>query len=207
MEYSYGAPEIRDIYDLGVPKTAVVVDGRAAKEDGKRPAVFDLPATEGLVKDESVDVKSLEARLQKRNDEDWGDFVSVECNQRAYLVSQEHAEGQLVISGREGGKAYYAVYLLAPAMVLFGGQGFPNGWPTPKLEEVDSQLRGARPIRMDVFDGKNAWHGEMSGRQLSSMQVTPTTQISAPTEVKIRSGRRSLGRASRRCCVIRRGRG
>ena len=64
MNYSYGAPEIKDIYDLGVPRTARIVDAR--QEHGasaSRPAVFELSPTTQLVKDDSIDPKVLDERL------------------------------------------------------------------------------------------------------------------------------------------------
>ena len=184
MEYAYGAQEIHDIYDLGVPKTAQVVDTRRTRDE-KRPAVFDLPATEQLVKDNSIDMKALAARLQKRSEADWGDFVSVECSEIKYLDGGGHSQGDLTIAGRQGEKSLYIIYLLSPEMVLFGGQGFPKGWPTPKLEDVVAQLRTALPIRVDAFDGKNGWHGEQATNALSSVQIKPTTRPAATGLAKI----------------------
>ncbi|HEX4053169.1 MAG TPA: hypothetical protein VHX86_02790 [Tepidisphaeraceae bacterium] len=176
MEYTYGEPNIRDIYDLGVPKTARIVDNRQVETDANRPAMSNLPPTAQLVKDESIDVKAFEARLQKRIDRDWGDFVLLECHK----TGRGHSEGQLTIDARQGDKALYAIYLLSPELALWGGEGFPKGWPTPMLSDVVSQLRSVRPLGSDAFDGKTAWHGDM----ISGFNIQPTTGNSASLEVK-----------------------
>jgi hypothetical protein len=182
LEYTYGPPDIHDIYDLGVPKTAKIVDNRQTAANGKRPPVFDLPPIALLVKDESIDIKTLKARLQKRNESDVaGDFVSLECNESK--GQEQQRQGQLAIRARQRNMELSTDYLLAPEAVLFGGSGFPRGWPTPKLSDVVSLLKSVRPQGIDVFDGKNAWHGE-SGQIINSSQAKPTTRNDAAIQVK-----------------------
>ncbi len=147
--------------------------------------VFDLPATALLVKDPSIDLKALADRIQKRVDADWGDRVVVECDEIKSLSGFSHAEGGLTIEARQGEKALHSYHLLAPAMVLFGGQGFPKGWPRPKLADVDAALHSAPPIALDVFDGKNGWTSGNGVAKLGTIDLKPTTRNSATALVNI----------------------
>jgi hypothetical protein len=177
MEYTYGDPQIRDIYDLEVPRDSEVVDMRqpAATTQPLAP-VFNLPSITRLTKNESFDRQALVDRLRKRSQADWGDFVSVECNE---IKGEYHRQGQLTLTARQGDAGFSAIYLLAPEMTLWGGAGFPKGWPIPTPADVAAHLKYARPLRLSAFDGKKGWQ-----IQTSLSGPAPTTQVSIPFEAK-----------------------
>jgi hypothetical protein len=185
-DYSYGAPAIADIYDLGVPRTAQVVDDRRKViANMPRPAVFDLPPMAQLVKDPSIDLESLEGRMEGHILREWGDFVSIECQEIKYLNHDLHEQGKLMIQARQGEMAYYGIYMLAPELVLWGGQGFPKGWPTPKLADVVAQLKSVRPIMVSADDGKNGWSSHEAVSGLGLIQITPTSMPTAYTQTNL----------------------
>jgi hypothetical protein len=220
MEYSYGAPDIRDIHDLDVPRTARVIDARQpAEKNGVRAPVFELPDTSKLIKDDATDLRSLEDRLQQHNRADWGDFVLVECNEQKSANYVAHRQGQLTITAREAGqggkgtKAYYAIYLLVPELELFGGKGYPVGWPTPKLADVTAAMVSARPVRLDATDGNAAWEGETGGPgplgRLMLLHLKPSTPAIAVAHANFLSflwpyvGELAPGRGTRVAEVMR----
>jgi hypothetical protein len=184
MEYSYGAPEIRDIYDLGVPRTATIVDARLPKPaNSSRPPVFDLPPVTGLVKNPAMDATAIGDQLRQLNARDWGDLVVLECNEGKSLDHPMHREGNLLLEARQGQMSLYSEYLLSPEVALFWGRGFPTGWPTPKLADVLKELATARPLAVNVHDGTNSWESAKGPWVITLFR--PTTRNTSPAQLKM----------------------
>jgi hypothetical protein len=163
LEYAYGDPEIRDIYDLGVPRTVKLLDGREPATAAARPRIFDEPDITRLTKDAAFDLKALEARIQKRILADFGDYVIVECEELKAL-RHSNRQGSIDIRARQGNMGLRAHYLVAPAMMFFGGPGFPRGWPTPTLDDTLATLRPTVPIQLYAYDGKLMWENDQNNQ-------------------------------------------
>jgi hypothetical protein len=132
--YTYGEPAVGDVYDLGVPRDAVVVDARP-------------PA----------DLEALWTRLENRSANGFGDLVAVVCEQ------DETGGGSVILSARQG-KAYLARrYLVqdpkAPQGSPWNKAPLPKNWPKPELSDVLAVLKDAMPTNYIIGDGKVAWSG------------------------------------------------
>jgi hypothetical protein len=160
LAYSYGAPDIRDVYDVGVPRDVHVTDTRDPASFAADPVVGGEPDMSKLTKDDDFDLKGFVDRLARRMEADYGDFVMIECEERRMRHGRS-SEGTLEVEGREGVKGFLASYALGPDMVLRGGRGFPNGWPTPRLADVLETMRLARPWDLYAYDGTTGrWNNQ-----------------------------------------------
>jgi hypothetical protein len=164
MKYTYGDPALKDIYDAGVPRDARVVEEVAETAPGDPPC-GKLPNIAALVKDESQDGAAIVARLKKRQDTDWGNFVMLECQQLKDPRRRQPEQGSISLVARQGDKAFAARHLVAPLAILVGGSGFPPHWPQPSLDEVLPMMKTSLPSAMEVINGASAWQGEMQGNQ------------------------------------------
>ncbi len=144
--YTYGNPEIRDIYDVGVPRNAKVLDSRPTQA-----------------------VDELFARLEQRFQNGFGDFVAVETE------TQEGDDGKLeqghgaVSLYATAGKAWLMERFLfgdrtdVQGKVTVHRPALPPGWPTPALNDVLAAVKdwnggkGWAPSEYAVSDGVKAW--------------------------------------------------
>jgi hypothetical protein len=174
MEYTYGAPEIHDMHDLGAPANARVVDDRAPA-NAVRPAVLDLPRTDQLVDDNSIDLKTVQDRIQKRINADFGDYIAIECEEQRTVRRGSHRQGNMTLQARHDNKRFSATYLLAPEMAFFGGPGFPEGWPNPKLPDALAIAQTGFAVRAQIFDGDRMWDGQQRAG-VAVLELKPTIQ-------------------------------
>jgi hypothetical protein len=144
-KYAYGPPAIRDVYDLGVPRDAQVVDARP-------------PA----------DVDALFKRLERRYDEAFGDYVAVVTQYQVEFDGRKPAgnedDGAAVeLSARQGRACLAMRYLLRDpgASNSTGSHTVPRpaGWPKPELKPLLDALKAGIPTNSIVSDGKAAWSG------------------------------------------------
>lgn len=175
LEYSYGAPDIREIYDMGVPRDVHISDTRDQGSFGADPVVAGAPDMSKLTKDDAFDLKGFVGRLQTRMDADYGDFVMIECEERLMPYSRS-SEGTLAIEGRQGVMGLMASYALGPSKVFSGGPGFPNGWPTPKFADVLGTMTRARPWELYAFDGTTGrWNNQAGPQPMNDSAISSAT--------------------------------
>jgi hypothetical protein len=160
-EFTYGSPEIRDIYDLGVPRDAMVLDARNTTPS-PLPSIATQPAGRQETPDPSVDLKVVSERIASRVERGLGDHVAVLCEETVLDPPQPmRREGRITLYAREGDRAHQTNYLAAPAGVFMGLLGFPPGWPTPKLDDLLPMLDRVRTtsgyVSGYITDGKDLW--------------------------------------------------
>ncbi len=155
--YTYGPPEIKDIYDVGVPRDAKVVDNRPAQ--GAQEVT-----------------KRLEARIRKG----FGDGIAV-----LTASAPDKPRGLLTIFATQGEKMLTLQYRAGTPNKAPGGcgsfcspEGLPEGWPRPGLEEVRRIMDTAKPVQYFVLDGTQAWVGWYnSGEKAYSKQHFPPSHL------------------------------
>jgi hypothetical protein len=140
--YRYNAPAVKSIYDLGVPRTAKIVDNRPTGE-----------------------LKELLARIDQRMDRGFGDYVAI-------LTETPTNDGQLVpnvgsvtLYAQEGTKWLSHRFLAGGRRVVLSRfreedgplLPLPDGWPTPDIANLIKPLAAATPNEAYVVDGVNAW--------------------------------------------------
>lgn len=129
---TYGAPEIHDAYDLGVPRSAVVVDARP-------------PAN----------VEQLYARLQKRSEKAFGETYVV-------LIAETDSDNKpeaITLIAHDHDKLLNHRYLLGAEGQFWIGfhQPVPKGWPTPALAEITDAIKHHPPVQGYIADGRDGW--------------------------------------------------
>lgn len=138
LAYHYGAPEINDVYDLGVPRDAVVFDPRRPK----------MRADET-----STEIEHLLDRLDQRATafDCFGDFVAIEATVVLLPDGNTGAPTGLRVWGRASGQNVYAGFWAGKADIA------PElwkvaGWPTPDVDTLLQTARAARPTKYAVVD-------------------------------------------------------
>jgi hypothetical protein len=141
--YRYNAPAVREIYDLGVPRNATIVDHRPTGE-----------------------LKDVLDRIDARVNEGFGDCVALMTATPLDSAGKpEPNTGTLTLFAQEGKKWMSHLFLvgesrvptyrtgeeLAPAIAL------PAGWPTPQVSPLIEPLSIAIPNDTYVCDGIKAW--------------------------------------------------
>ena len=159
-KYTYGPPEIKDIYSLPIPGEKTTIDSTSTSLPTTRRAVVDEHAK--IVDNRSSPqtrklIDQLEARVQKG----FGDGMGV-------LTRTPVKDGKLntglcfmevfLLSGDD---AFHAEYRLGtgkndiPSLV-----GVPKGWPRPDAKDVLLAVRGASPRWYFLKQDEKAWGGE-----------------------------------------------
>lgn len=134
-QVSYGEPEIRDIYDLDVPRTAKVIDNRLA-----------------------ADLKTVMDRLDARVAKGFGDHV-------ALVMSGDRTGAFLHVYASQGPKWLAMQYRIgkSPRSRLpdsaYGLLTVPADWPSVKPAELLGQIRQAAPTQYFIMDGDHGWAG------------------------------------------------
>ncbi len=164
--YTYGEPAIRDIYDVGVPRDAKIIDSRPT------PAADDVFA-----------------RLEKRYKTGFGDYVAVETE------TDEDADGKLdpthgaITLYSTTGKAWLMERFLfgdrtdGHGKVEVHRPALPQGWPTPALTDVLSAVknwnngRGWTPSEYMISDGTTAWANLGLGQKTLDSEEIPVYQM------------------------------
>jgi hypothetical protein len=144
FSFTYGDPAIRDVYDLGVPRNAKVIDARPQK-----------------------DVNELLARLTKRFEAGFGDYVAIVTNQGVDEHGKPIESGGAICLEAKNGKAYVVNrYLVTDVTKAERGRNpkrkygkIPPGWPTPELEAALASMAEVSPTNFLVSDGVAAWQG------------------------------------------------
>jgi hypothetical protein len=142
QEFSYGLPEIRDVYDLGVPRDARVVDLRLRG-----------------------DVEAVVARLENKSNDGFGDYAAVETwvevNDDG---TQESSRASAWLYGRKGNKTVKAQFLFGDRRDARGRiddvkPPRPAGWPAPELGTLLAAVEGRAPASFTATDGRTVWTG------------------------------------------------
>jgi len=134
MTYTYIKP-IRDLYDLGVPRTAKVIDFR--------------PTPEAAV---------LLDRLDRRFDNDYGNYVAV-------LTETDHRKSWgvkkmfLHLYARQGLSALNVQYSFDAQEYPDSPMHKVPGWPKPEVKTVLDLAARTIPLFFYTTDGKTAWNG------------------------------------------------
>ena len=159
--YTYGPPAIKDIYDLGVPRDAKVIDERLkpkpAKPKGRALDIgtLDPRRFEGKkVEADEAEIRKLLDRLDGRAERGFGDGVAIMTRTRLRPpdAPQREDPGRLHVFICDGDSRWLNVYQVGhyPAV-----NGWPNGvpaidrlkdWPEPRIDEVLPHVGEARPL-------------------------------------------------------------
>jgi hypothetical protein len=122
MGFTYGAPAVQSLYDLGVPRDAAVIDERPT---GELAALLD--------------------RLQKRVDRGFGEGVVM-------LAEIDQGDGDpniIQLSLQQDGSVYSGRYVIAERRQPPGGEvplaARPDNWPASTAEDVMRALRDVAP--------------------------------------------------------------
>ena len=136
VTFSYGDPVIHDAYDLGVPRTAVVIDMRP-------------PAS----------VEELFARLQKRVDSAFGKIYVALVSETITNDEVKDEPQAITLIARDGEKFLNLRYLLGPDKDVWIGfhQPVPKGWPAPALADVLNAAKVFPPVQGFVANGESTW--------------------------------------------------
>ncbi len=168
--YSYGEPAIKDIYSLGVPRNAKVIDNRGAtSQPARQPkdtSIKAVPRSAKVVDNRPVEqARTIMDRLEKRIEKGLGDYVAV------LTVSNVQSDGTLSnqrgilrLFGSNQGRFVSNQYRVGrPAntedRTFFSLMGMPEGWPKPDVKKVLKRTRNAMPVMFFVMDGRRAWSG------------------------------------------------
>jgi RNA polymerase sigma factor (sigma-70 family) len=137
VSFAYGPPAYPDIYALGAPRNARVIDMRPG------------PATRAILQRTRA---VLEPRL--------GDYVAVLTQTASVGGGPETPGGALSIHGRRGEEFFQREYLVGPASDTsdVSALGFA-GWPAPALTEVAAAIHGRLPSRVKLgnSEGGTEW--------------------------------------------------
>jgi len=161
VEVTYGDPIIRDIFDVGVPRDAKVIDLRPVP-----------------------DVVAFEERLKKRSEGGFGDYAAL-CTR----VETFRTKGQTPVENQE--IEIYGALGLAWVADIFPIDGHPSrkldgdsadlpDWPTPALDRAIAFLRNRTPGFFFTSDGETAWRDYASaGSAGRSIKITkpPTANL------------------------------
>jgi len=175
VTFTYGEPVINDVYDVGVPRDAEVVNNRP-----------------------KAAVQEVLDRLDKRYRQGFGDYVAImtetplredgtlETDMCALHLFAQEAEAWLscgyLVGMRQyrNGKPRQAIDLLP-------------GWPFPDKDTVLAAIRSAAPSEFIVSDGERTWHdyhGEMKDKL---KQMIPHERAQSSLPGKIWAGRSRMG--------------
>lgn len=164
-EYTYGEPAIRDVYDVGVPRGARVVDSRADA------------ATREVVE-----------RLTGRYQTGFGDYVAVATRTPVGEDGRAAGEWGAVHLYARSREAFLAnQYVVGSGGTCCGGTSCeprperPAGWPTPELRTVLNLLHGRVPSGAFVGNGKRAWLGGNNHFQEMRLEQVFPSQMAADT--------------------------
>jgi hypothetical protein len=152
---TYGPPEIKDIYDLGVPRNTKVVDQRVG---GLSP------------QEEDGTLAKVNARLEERRQKGFGDGVALLSSN--YMDSTgrniETRSGNVTLFINQGDKWVANQYVLfMPANVPAGLahpvlKEAPEGWPAPEMGKLLPALKAASPQVSLIMNGDQGWIGSLS---------------------------------------------
>ena len=138
LQATYGPPEIKDIYDLGVPRDAKVVDKLL-----------------------NADVKAILARLRKQAEQDFGDGLAVLSSYSTKGDGTvDDVFGYVRIFGQRGNDDFSFDYKLAGKTPKFHENSMPARWPSwPRLspDEAFALLNDGKPVQGTIVAGKNTW--------------------------------------------------
>lgn len=137
---SYGEPYLNDMYDLGVPRDALVVERRIT------PAAQD-----------ALD------RIDRRIEQGLGDYVAL------LIESHVNEDGTLSRKGGalrlyiQNGDACLVYKFVRGDPERVGRMRLPGDWPDADIDEVLALAREAYPRWFFVDNGTRAWQGFVSG--------------------------------------------
>ena len=165
IEVTYGPPEIKDIYDLGAPRTAKVVDQR----------IGDL-TKQGA----GSDLAKLAARLDDRRVKGFGDGVALLSTYISDSTgrSVNTSSGNVTLYAVQGNKMLANQYLLfldrSPADVVSVLKAAPAAWPALDAANLLPTLRTALPEGYCIVKGDHGWYGSLGTKNVLSMKSLST---------------------------------
>ena len=138
FEATYGPPNIKDIYDMGVPRSAKVVDSRSGS-----------------------DVKAILARLRQQAEQDFGGGLAILSSYDTKPDGTVYdVFGYVQIFGQRGKDNFSFEYRLGGKTPKLRENPMPSHWPSwPKLsaEEAFTLLNDGKTVQGMIVVGKNAW--------------------------------------------------
>ncbi|MCK4626470.1 MAG: hypothetical protein KAV00_14220, partial [Phycisphaerae bacterium] len=157
LKYTYGKPAIKDIYSVGVPRDAKVIDNRP--------------------------VQVVLHRLVEKVEKGFGNHVAVMTRSRVLPGGKLDTDrGRLRIFARNGAKWTSYRYRVGTPPVLPKGWARPNveeffsppvlpkGWPRPNVKEVLKQTHNATAIHYFIMDGRKIWADDIYHSKSKSYQ-------------------------------------
>jgi len=183
-KFTYGPPEIKDIYSLKVPPDARVVDHTPASMPPSggaltQPAVD--PHAKVVDNRPSSEAQNLMKRLEDRVQKGLGDGVAVltqvplengklSTNRgwlRLYLLAGEDACTTHYLVGANTGK-----FPASPAKL-------PDGWPRPNAKDVLAATQGATPLEYFLRLNGETWRGDydFNTRKYSMERLFTTSPV------------------------------
>ena len=144
---SYEDPGVDDIYDLGVPRDAKIVDSQHNDE-----------------------LKTLLSHLDQRAQHGFGDGVVIITQRLIGAKGQKFKGGQLHLSLRQGKSHYHGVYRVDATLHynIDGVRGVsppyvslsrPHDWPRPHWDVIREVIGKVAPSSYVVSDGERLWRG------------------------------------------------
>jgi len=134
---TYGEPIIKDIYDLGVPRDAKVIDNRP-----------------------KPNVKAVLDRTEARIEKGFGDCVAVLTETLIESGGKPNNESRSLQLFIQNGNAWlFNRYAVGDRVSRVPVIKQPAGWPTPTADSALQSTRSALPEFFFVTDGKRAWQG------------------------------------------------
>jgi hypothetical protein len=172
VDITYGKPEFHDIYDLGVPRDAKLIDKRLAPS----------PSNETLAQ--------LSTRLKDRRQKGFGNYTAFVSHYDENADGTAAPDsGYFTIFAVKDAKWLIASYRLMSAPRPGRGQTpgtvltqAPEGWPTPDLQKLLPILLQAPPTEFWVWDGKTGCQGSYDSNAGKMRAVTVIAGKVAPHE-------------------------
>jgi hypothetical protein len=140
MTYTYLKKDIKDVFDLGVPRDSQILDSRPGPE-----------------------AKKLLDRLDTRFEKDYGDYVAVMTQtNHGKRWGPEPKKMVLYLYGRQGNFSFYGEYSLRAEEYPDSSLLKIQGWPNPDLKQVLELAGKTIPVFFYATDGKKACSGSFN---------------------------------------------
>jgi hypothetical protein len=148
LNYRYGEPAIRDLYDLGVPREAKIVDNRPRQ-----------------------DIKTIFDRLDARYNKGLGDYVAVLTNINQDPTGKPGSRAGNLTLFAQNGQAWSTMrYVFVTADLekkKFKGMQkiiVPQGWEGSDVKDLIERGKDVAPWGFLVHDGHRTWGGTFDHR-------------------------------------------
>jgi hypothetical protein len=162
INFTYGDPVIHDVYDLGVPRTAKVIDTRP-------------PAK----------VEQLYDRLRQHTKNAFGDTYVALISESITDAEHKDEPQAITVIAKDHDMFLNHRYLLGPEDKIWTGfhQAVPTGWPTPTLADMREAMKHHPPVQGMVSDGKTGW-GFLANDQTRKIE-SQKLEVSASSAMRL----------------------